>query len=183
MAAHTRHPKPGSRREDAVLKLLLVGVVALTAMALAACSGGGSADDEYFAELESLVDDVGSRVQIGNPPDGNGMTFEEARRALADYYSGISSRFTVVVDEIAALDPPDEAQIQHNTFVAALRKPPALFDDFAEHTLGATSVDEVRAVIDVASIDAAFEGVVAACFELETLARDGGNSVDLGCDS
>jgi hypothetical protein len=175
---------------EALKSLAFTGVVGLLALSLVACGdvrGSSSSDgqlDEYYSELESILDGIGNRVLgSGAPEVGPGASVEEGRAILADYLSGIATKTDAEIDKIAELAPPPEVQSLHNAYVSALRTLSGLFEDFAKQAAAATTRDEVRASVDVPTGDAAVSNIQAACVALQSFANDRGNDIDLDCEA
>jgi hypothetical protein len=110
--------------------------MAVGALALAACGGGGK--DEYAADVKDIVQPVGSKLQnLGSQLQGQG--------SVQDKVADLEEAETTVngaADDLEALSPPEDVKDEHDEYVSTLR---TLADDIGAVTQAVEDQDQAAA--------------------------------------
>ncbi|HET9419877.1 MAG TPA: hypothetical protein VFO49_01985 [Nocardioides sp.] len=162
-------------------------LVAVLAPALVACGGGddeGSDDDAgaaYYAELSELtsaMDEANTAVDQElndalptTKPGQIGNLFSEATLESAE-------RLEAALDEMAELEPPEDAETAHEELLAATRAELELSRDFAATIAGLDqeAVEALRPPPEQVDIEARTD---VACLTLQRLAKRADADVEL----
>ena len=162
----------------------VIGSFLIAAMATACNSGdGGLTIEEYFTELERIIDDAEQRSDALPTPDLTNGSFETSRDQLANLYDEYAVIAEDVVDELGDLDAPDGVSGEHERFTEALRELPPVSYNYANGIRDAeTESDFETAFNDTSEGEAVGERVNTACNALQTIADDSDIGVDLQCD-
>lgn len=153
----------------------LIGV-ALLGFACSDDGGGALTLEEYFAELQELDDrfeEEGDQLDAAFESED----LDEIKSAVDD---GTTSA-REFVDDIDALEPPDEAQEAHAEAVAAGNELVDALDTFNDAVQDADST-EALAEIEFGAIGNASDRFTQACLDMEALAADLDAELDLNCE-
>jgi hypothetical protein len=158
-------------------------LVATLALLLGACSGGPT-NEEYFQDLETIVQtadaDFEAWQERGDAEMSEVTNEEEAAEALRPLLDEALTIMNTAHAAIEELSAPDEVADAHDAFVGAVTNSRAamqgLVDDFDE--VGVEEIIERLEGEEFAALDDAQE---QACFDLQRLADDAETDVDLVC--
>lgn len=168
---------------------IIAAMTTLAVIAALACndsnggSGGALTLDEYFAELERIGDDADTASdEIELPGLDADASFDESRAAFVDYFEQATDIVEDGVQDIRALDPPDEASDAHDRYVEGLAKIMDASNDLLDEIEDADEeeFDEILGGED--PFEAIDDEVTEACADLQAIADDNGVDVDLDCD-
>jgi hypothetical protein len=171
---------------------VLAGLSLALVIVAAACGGGGGGGalslEKYFQRLEELDQAFDEKndalsVQLQNELAAVASP-EEAIEVLARLFrdEGLPT-LQGFVDDLAALDPPSEAEDAHNEAVEAGREAVQALEDLIEQIESADTPAEVERLLTDDTTDPAFERFDQACFGLQEVADDNDIAIDLNCES
>ena len=116
-------------------RALLVALMAVGALALAACGGG---KDEYAADVKDIVQPVGSKLtSLGSQLQGQGSV-EDKVADLEEAESTVNG----AADDLEELSPPEDVTDEHDEYVSTLR---TLADDIGSVTQAVEAQDQAAA--------------------------------------
>lgn len=172
-------------------KLLSAVHVAAVSGLLAGMSACGGSDkpslEQYFRQLQAAGEGGGQRaaalqdeyeVRIASEQTAEGIL--EATRQL---YSGKASVFAERMDKLKDVEPPAEAEKEHEEFVEATRVSAAVYENLSERAARAQSMPELQqlvAELDRRTVEAVFEHFEDTCRVLQGIADE--NSIDVALD-
>ena len=170
------------RARFAPLALIAAVVLAFGVVASACDSDGALSIEEYFQEVDALIDDVaeqsnalGEEVFVELDPSAPFAEQIEAVRAFNSGFQAITEGF---VDSLNDLDPPAEVEVGHTAFVEAA-------DDFVEASEDfVDQLDEVESEAELEALFAAFDEAgdpEQACLDLQDIADENEIDVSLNC--
>ncbi len=172
------------------LRLFALFLIAAALLALvAACGGGGGGDggltlEEYFQQLDAIADDADKRFEALNrdlfPEEGFDSEEEEveANRASVDGAIAIDRD---ILDALNGIDPPPQAELAHDEFVAAVSQLLEVIRNVSDQLEDVDSASELDEVFVASGIEAAGDRSEQACFALQDVAVANGIDVDLTC--
>jgi hypothetical protein len=168
--------------------LIVAGIAALAIVGVACNEDGGRSSgslslQEYFSELDRIGDDADAAsdaIELPNlDPDAS---FEESSAAFLDYFEQVTNIIEDGVQDISALDAPDEVSDEHDRYVDGLNEIMDASNDYLDRR-GDADEDEFDEIL---SGDDPFEAIDAeitdACADLQAIADDNGIEIDLECD-
>lgn len=170
------------------LAMLAAFVVAFAGL-VSACGGGDSqlSLEEYFEVLEDVLmdaDDSGNKLGeefVENLEDADDD--EEEVEAYLDFFDESLALIKAVRDDVDGLNPPDEAEAEHDDFVEATDSLAEAFEEVVEDAEDADSGSEIEDLLDEADdLTEAGEDVERACADLQEIADDEDIDVDLRFD-
>lgn len=164
-----------------------IGLLALALAALAAaCDGGGGGDEltleEYFQQMETISnqgrdDLLALQEQF---PDASA----EPQEMLA-FFDGFIEIFGMTMDQVAALDPPGEAEDAHEEFRDAGEELVELGPSVSERLAQVASTADLEAFFEELNqneeLNEASRRFDDACNNLQAIADDNGINADLRC--
>jgi hypothetical protein len=131
--------------------------------------------EEYFRQMEAIGEDVQTGV-AALEEEGLGQEIE----ATQDYIYGFEAIVQQAVNDVNDLDPPAEAQADHDKFAAALSGLQAVLEDLSNRVTDVESPSNLSGLLaEIAPVGERFED---ACLELEAIADENGIEVDLHCE-
>lgn len=162
----------------------------LAAAWMAACTSGGDGGEltleEYFARVQQISDEADAEsADIEAEYEAVDFTnfSPELRDEYAAYFAAALEFFDGVIDELDAVQPPDEAADAHDEYVAKYRALSLEFSEVAGDLDGfETESDFNEAFLSGGFVDAVSDAE-EACNGLQGLADDNNIAVDLECDS
>lgn len=171
------------------LMFLLTGVIALLALAIAAtgCGGGegGATTEEYFRQVEALVDDLGQQSEaLGSKweEDSASVSSDQERLELtAAFYYDLFSLIGGFRDGLADIEPSEEVEKAHQELVGIADEFSKLWSEMAAEVRSAASEADLEELLTDDRFEAVGQRFEEACFELQRIADDSGIDVDLQC--
>lgn len=168
------------------LIILVLGAALLAFAGLAtACGGdggnGGPTLEEFFQRVDEL-DDEFEADEAALDAQFNALDEDEIldeAPALLGQFRDLAEAF---VDDLEALEAPDEARALQDAAVEAGRAVVAAFDDVIEQVGDAETPEEFFRLFEDEEFTAALERFEQVCFDAEQLAADNGITVDLNCE-
>jgi hypothetical protein len=142
--------------------------------------------EAYFQDVEDIraafneeIDKLAEGLEgLDEAPD------DEQLEALRTYYDDSEAAFGQAMDDLDALNPPEEAEESHDEFVSAGRDVLEESESLSEALADVETVDEANELFeDSPEIEEASGNFEAACNDLQSLATDEGVVADLGCGS
>ena len=168
----------------------LLGVTAFALLAWSvlggACGGGSSGGpaltlEQYFVRLQEADNQASARIdRLGQQleaPGPEGL----ALQTLKDVMPGQVATLKDLVGAMERLQPPVEVEDAHKAAVAALKLTVEATQKEAVAIEGATSLSEVRDVLNGPDTVAATQKTSETCLALEQAGTERGISVDLDC--
>jgi hypothetical protein len=150
-----------------------------------ACGGSSGAprlsDEAYFAQLQTVNDTAQKRFGEITKQLGTNKAEAEALVAVQQVYPEQVATLKDLLSGMEALRPPTDVQKEHNAAIKALRANVALQEKDAPTIAGATTVQQVGAVLSGAEESKATEETSTTCKALEAAAAARGITVKLDC--
>jgi len=164
--------------------VVAAGLVFLLAVGAGACTDGGGGAltlEEFFQRVEELDADFEAgnaeiEAELGELSD------EEALDQGPDLLGRLAELVGEFVDELAALDPPEEATDLLEEAVSAGRNVADTFDGLVAELEGAQSLDDLFSFFEDPDFMAARGRFSQVCSDLEQLAADNGITIELNCE-
>ena len=163
---------------------MLAGIL-LSAFATLAAACGDNGDEltleEYFTQLDTAMDDLAQRVSDNASEEPNIFApLEEQREIIISFWTDFSEQVGgVFIDDMEALDPPQEAQDAHDDLLQAAQ-------EFVENV--AEAVTNFESATSEADYEEAFEllerggNPSVACEKLQVIADENEIEVMLNCE-
>jgi hypothetical protein len=155
---------------------------------MAACGDDDGGEEltleAYFQSVEDIRADFNEEVDtLAEGLEGlEEADDEEQLDGLRTYYDESEAAFGQAIDDLDALNPPEEADERHEEFVSAGRDVLEESENLSDQLADVETVDEANELFEnSAEIEEASSNFEAACGELQTLADDEGVDADLGC--
>ena len=169
------------------LALALLGSLMLAFGAIAAgCddNGDGGGDgltlEEFFQRVEELDDDFEARnAEI--EAEFEELSDEETLDQGPDLLGRLAELVGEFVDDLAALNPPEEATDLLEEAVSAGRNVEDTFDGLVAELEGAQSLDDLFSFFEDPDFNAARGRFSQVCYDAEALAADNDITIDLNC--
>jgi len=175
-----------------MVRAILIGILTVTLAGLAAaCDGGGGESltlEEYFARFEEIDQNVDQEIEalFADFPESDIDFFanEENLPLVKDLFAGFPRVLGDALDELRDLDPPSEAEDEHDTFLEAGDELLTAFENAAEQVADIDSISEVEAINQSAEaeIGPATDAFDAACLSLVAVGTEAGLTVEVTCD-
>jgi hypothetical protein len=157
-------------------------LVLFMSLLIVACGGSDSMSlEEYLTEFARIGEETEDAVDAVPTPDvGSDPSVEEGKDALTDYFDEIRDVTDGARDEIEDLEPPSEAEDEHENFLEEIDELLDAINAYAERIADADTVEEFQAATsDTSDLDATN---FSACDDLQQLADENDIDVDLQCD-
>lgn len=158
---------------------------------LSACGGGDGGElslEEYFQQVETIVDDFGGQIAaLGDPFEADVDSDEERTELIRDYTRAAAALWRDSVEDFRDMEPPAEVAAAHDEAVEARDDRAEFAQDLAEQLEGVGSAAELEAWFTEArrehedALASAAERSEQACLELQRIADDSGIDVELQC--
>jgi ABC-type transporter Mla subunit MlaD len=164
------------------MKLSASMLVLFMSLLIVACGGGDSMSlEEYLTEFARIGEETEDAVDAVATPDvGSNPSVEEGKDALATYFEEIREVTEDARAEVEDLDPPGEAQDEHENFLDEIDELLDALDTYADRIADADTAEEFQAATsDTSDLDATN---FSSCDDLQQLADDNRIDVDLRCD-
>lgn len=171
----------------------IAGFLVVLALFGTACGGGDSNDalslDAYLSEMERLDNEAEAQQQslqqefeaAAGGDIGTGSLTDQFKDALEVYYVGLVDAGKEFIDQVDELEPPSEAEEEHDEYVAAYDDVLVELNAVIDEIPGLTTAGDADALLSNEELSAAFERGNAACRGLQQLADDNSVDVDFGC--
>lgn len=169
-------------RQEVIRKLL--GAVAVCLITVACASGAGEQSlDSYFVSLAGISAEFGESAAVlpeAGPSSPGGVEDTQT------FFRGIQEALVRAEADVEALNPPAEVEEAHTLLVEALKEWVALGSKIGEEVDELETAEELvelsnHSEFGVDNYNAAVEGVVQACVQLQIGADQNDVEVDLGC--
>lgn len=165
-----------------ITRIAAVGAIALlTAVAGWACNDDG--DDltleEYFQRVDEIDNDSNQRIDAVF----NGITDENDVEQFRAAFKEFAPLLQDAADDFDGIDPPGDAEAEHNTMADALNDFAAKANDIADDAddIEASTPDEFFAAVDEQGFTEAEEKFDTACQDLLQVAADNSIQVEIDC--
>ena len=165
--------------------LALAGLgLALAALANACGGGGGLSADQYFQELQAIVDDTVQKESAAVPSEEEAANFtlDEQKQTGIEFLTSLASINEEAIGGVEDLNPPDDIQDAHDDLVAAGKELTSTFGDFADQAQD-IAPEDIEEFFNTQVFGAStFAGFDEACSAVQDIADDKGIDVDLSCE-
>lgn len=163
-------------------RVVLVGfLLSLAALVAVSCGGGGVTIEEYFEELQGIVQEADEQDEaLDQEFERLGAAARDAA-AVAGLYQRFATIFGDSLRAVQALDVPSEVADPHAEMVASLSEVFAILDALADQIRVAESEAELEVIFERFQLGEAAAGFDRACDRLEGIALADGIEVDLEC--
>jgi hypothetical protein len=164
-----------------VLAAVVLGLVAV----IGACGGGGGLSaEQYFQELQAIVDETVQKESAALPSEKEAATstLDEQKQAGIEFLTSLVTINEEATGRVEDLSPPDDIQDAHDDLVAAAKELTSTFRDLADQAQDIAPEDTedfFNTRVFGASTFAEFD---EACSAVQGIADDKGIGVDLNCE-
>ncbi len=162
----------------------IVAIVFAAGIGVSACGGdddGGGGDEvtleEYFERLEAASITFTEESDAAADELGSSEEIDSVKDAIA-LLPPIVEHF---VNDISALNPPEEAQEAHDAAVEAGENFSEAVNGVLDELGDVESIEDLEGVVSTDALDEASGAFTAACEDLQTLADENNIEVDLDC--
>ena len=165
---------------QAIIATVLIALGGLAA----ACGGAGDGAlrlEEYFQRLDELEGELEERSGDISA-QAEGLSEEEMTDQAPDLLGDQSTALHAFLDNLAELEPPEEAANLHEEVVQAMEGFVELFDEALDVLKEADSLDDPFAPFETGELEAAGTRIDRVCVEVEQLAAENGIDIDLNCE-
>lgn len=157
-------------------------------MALSAdCGGDGGGEqvslEGYLAQVEAVLQESDSRFADLEAQGLTGSDLLSPARAV-QLEQQAREIISEALDDLRALEPPDEAAREHEELVVAANNYVHELDSFIGRLQAAQTEEDVRTLFDAipgSPLDEAARRLDSSCFQLQDVADARRIDVDLGC--
>ena len=170
-------------------KLLALPVIVVLLLALGtiagACGGGEKLTlDEYFQELEAILDESVEKNDALAPDFAKEFEERDFEGLREVYDRSLENNRDAFDERMDDIDPPAEAEDAHNELVEAGSAFWDILEDFVDQLEDVETITEFEAAVkamDDAWADGPAERIAAACSAVEEIATDNDIDADLNC--
>jgi hypothetical protein len=156
--------------------------VAASTILVAGCGDDGkSSDEDYFVELEDLMQEADERSRALQ--DALNQDFESGSaeiEATRGFYAATAENMSRFVADINAMSPTNAVRTDHDQFVLAGEELAEALSQINGGVAGVESLTEMNSLAD-SLISESSTRFVDACRDLQLLANTNGIDVDLNC--